>query len=42
MHIIKKYIMEWKITDTKNLSVYSEKIFEMYENSYKEIGLIIL
>jgi len=32
--------MEWKITDTKNLSVYSEKIFEMYENSYREIGLI--
>jgi hypothetical protein len=32
--------MEWKITDTKNLSSYSEKIFEMYENSYREIGLI--
>ena len=32
--------MEWNITDTKNLSAYSEKIFEMYTNSYKEIGLI--
>ena len=32
--------MEWQITDTKNLSVYSKKIFEMYENSYREIGLI--
>jgi len=32
--------MEWKITDTINLSDYSKKIFEMYENSYREIGLI--
>ena len=32
--------MKWKITDTKNLSVYSKKIVEMYENSYREIGLI--
>lgn len=32
--------MKWKITDTKNLSVYSKKIFEMYENSYRDIGLI--
>lgn len=32
--------MEWKITDTTNLESYSEDIFIMYENSYKEIGLI--
>jgi len=32
--------MEWKITQTKELSVYSKQIFEMYENSYRSIGLI--
>jgi hypothetical protein len=32
--------MEWKITDTTKLEQYEKKIFEMYENSYKHIGLI--
>ena len=32
--------LSWKITDTKDLEIYKEKIFEMYESSYKEIGLI--
>jgi hypothetical protein len=32
--------MNWNITDTKDLEKYSAKIFEMYESSYKEIGLI--
>jgi hypothetical protein len=32
--------MEWIITDTKNLESYSEEIFKMYENSYRDIGLI--
>ena len=32
--------MEWKITDTTTLEKYSEKIFTMYNNSYKDIGLI--
>ena len=32
--------MNWKITDTKELEIYSTKIFEMYKNSYKEIGVI--
>lgn len=32
--------MEWIITDTKNLESYSEEIFRMYENSYRDIGLI--
>ena len=30
----------WNITDTNDLERYSTKIFEMYESSYKEIGLI--
>lgn len=32
--------MEWKITNTADLEKYSEEIFTMYENSYKDIGLI--
>ena len=32
--------MEWNITNTTNLTHYSEEIFEMYTNSYREIGLI--
>ena len=32
--------MEWKISSTNELENYSEKIFQMYENSYKSIGLI--
>jgi hypothetical protein len=32
--------MNWKITDTKSLEKYSEKIMKMYEDSYKEIGII--
>lgn len=32
--------MDWKITDTKNLENYSEKIMEMYKHSYEAIGLI--
>ena len=32
--------MNWNITDTNDLERYSTKIFEMYESSYKEIGLI--
>lgn len=32
--------MEWKISDTNELDIYSEKIIEMYENSYRKIGLI--
>ena len=32
--------MEWIITDTKNLESYSEEIFRIYENSYRDIGLI--
>ena len=34
------YNMNWSITETKNLEKFNEKIFEMYENSYKDIGLI--
>jgi hypothetical protein len=32
--------MKWIITDTKDLEKYSEKILEMYESSYRAIGLI--
>ena len=32
--------MEWKITDTTKLGIFSEKIFEMYEKTYRDIGLI--
>ena len=32
--------MNWHITDTANLEQYSDKILEMYEDSYKNIGLI--
>jgi len=32
--------MNWNITDTNDLERYSTKIFEMYESSYKKIGLI--
>jgi hypothetical protein len=32
--------MDWIITDTKNLESYIEEIFKMYENSYRDIGLI--
>jgi len=31
---------KWNITDTTNLGQYSVKILEMYESSYKDIGLI--
>jgi hypothetical protein len=32
--------MDWKITNTEDLEIYSEKIFQMYKNSYNEIGII--
>ncbi len=32
--------MEWLISDTKDLEQYSNEIFNMYEKSYKNIGLI--
>ena len=32
--------MNWHITDTANLEQYSDKILKMYEDSYKNIGLI--
>jgi hypothetical protein len=32
--------MEWIITETENLESYNQEIFEMYVNSYKDIGLI--